>query len=401
VLSQTVFDSILWVQDGLTNKVSRRVPSALDVAFAALGNDQIVPELVTRMKNAAAAQSPIHAERWRDGWNYQHNLAAVRAVLDSQEESAWDSNLYLGWLAALRELSAPTTDPAYPEAMRTQAWARKTLNTQLASWTQLRHDTILYAKQSYTSIPVCFYPAGFVEPRVAFWRRLERTIRDAAQAVSALSFPAAVPSTWNHAFDRIQTNQVEHLRGFADVVGRLGAMAAKELAQQPFSEEEELLIRNWMQDVGFDPVGSGGSPKYSGWYPTLFYRPLVYSELTPRNDFQIPQLIFFHETDGAAAKDIIVADVHTDLPAPLIGDPGSVLHEGIGVPNLLLLAVDNGADRMMYAGPVLSHYEADVIGPPLRLTDNLWEQYHSGVTSPQPIEGLTPPPWTQGYLVPR
>ena len=30
----------------------------------------------------------------------------------------------------------------YPEAMSTRAWAMKTLNTQLASWTQLRHDTI-------------------------------------------------------------------------------------------------------------------------------------------------------------------------------------------------------------------------------------------------------------------
>jgi len=33
--SQTVYDSILWVENGVTNKVQRRVPGALDAAFAA------------------------------------------------------------------------------------------------------------------------------------------------------------------------------------------------------------------------------------------------------------------------------------------------------------------------------------------------------------------------------
>jgi len=140
--SQTVFDSILW--NGA--KVNRRVPSALDAAFAVLGNNQVVPNLVARMTNTAAANSTNHAQRWRDGLPYQHNLAAARAVMDAQEPVAWESNIYLGWLAALRELSAPTTDSTYPEAMRTRAWSMKTLNAQLASWTQLRHDTTLYAK---------------------------------------------------------------------------------------------------------------------------------------------------------------------------------------------------------------------------------------------------------------
>jgi len=36
----------------------------------------------------------------------------------------------------------------------------KTLNTQLASWTELRHDTVLYAKQPYTASVLCSYPDG-------------------------------------------------------------------------------------------------------------------------------------------------------------------------------------------------------------------------------------------------
>src|SRR5262249_55793960 len=143
-LSHLVYDDVLW--DG--EKVQRRVPSGLDVAFAVLGNDQVVPELTDRMER--------HDGRpFRDGLNYQHNLTAVRRVIDSQTEPAWHENVYQSWLACLRELSRATTEAKYPEAMRGRAWALKTVNTQLASWAQLRHDTVLYVKQSYTGIPLC------------------------------------------------------------------------------------------------------------------------------------------------------------------------------------------------------------------------------------------------------
>ena len=186
--SQTVFSSILWVANGVTNKVQRRVPGALDAAFSVLGNDQIVPELVAQMNGTFPNPDRPHAQKFRDGLPYQHNLAAVRAVMDSQEPSAWDSNIYMNWLACLRELSGPTTDAKYPEAMRTRAWAMKTLNTQLASWTQLRHDTILYAKQSYTDFGACVYPTGYVEPRLEFWKRLKQMVADAADRIAALKY---------------------------------------------------------------------------------------------------------------------------------------------------------------------------------------------------------------------
>ncbi|MGE4181411.1 MAG: DUF3160 domain-containing protein, partial [Limisphaerales bacterium] len=175
VFSQTVFDSIQWTENGNVRDVQRRVPSALDVAFAVLGNNQVVPNLVAQIQRSPRFPSPTHAELFRDGHPYQHNLAAARATIDAQKPEAWDTSIAMGWLGALRELSHPTTDAAYPEAMRTHSWAMRTLNTQLASWTQYRHNTVVDAKQSYTSVPLCFYPAGFVEPRVECWRRLQAT----------------------------------------------------------------------------------------------------------------------------------------------------------------------------------------------------------------------------------
>ena len=136
VTAKVVADEIFWDD----RKVQRRVPSCLDVAFAALGNDQVVPNLVQRMGNA-------EGHRFRDGLNYQHNLAAVRRVIDAQNKAVWDENLYLNWLATLRELSKPTTDAKYPEAMRTHGWAMKTLNTQtgIVGAVAARHHSVCQA----------------------------------------------------------------------------------------------------------------------------------------------------------------------------------------------------------------------------------------------------------------
>ena len=88
-LSQNVSSSIRWVENGETNKVGRRMPSALDVAFSVLANNQIVPELVAEIKGTFPNPGRPHAQKLRDGLPYQHNLAAVRAVIDQQRPDTW------------------------------------------------------------------------------------------------------------------------------------------------------------------------------------------------------------------------------------------------------------------------------------------------------------------------
>ena len=190
-MGQCVFDKIIWDEDGIpsfSDKVMRRVPSALDIAFAVLGNDQTVPDIASRIANPSGVA-------FRDGYPYQHNLAAARRVVDLQDPSVWTNNIYYCWLGCLRELSAPTTAPEYPDALRTRAWGMKTLNTQLASWTELRHDTVLYVKQPYTGEIICSYPDGFIEPRVSFWERM----RDLALRTKALV--ATLPRTGQFVFE--------------------------------------------------------------------------------------------------------------------------------------------------------------------------------------------------------
>ncbi len=349
VMSKVVFDDILWDD----KKVRRFVPTSLDVAFAALGNNQVVPKLVARIKN--------------DGLNYQHNLAAVRNVIDQQNPSVWQENIYMNWLATLRQLSAPTTDSKYPETMRTQAWARKTLNTQLASWTQLRHDTILYAKPSYGGL-LCEYPAGFVEPRPEFWERFEQMALLAAEQIKKTPFPNRKVKLsgvdYQIQLRNIQDRQVEFFQQFAQKLSVLKGIAVKELAQQPVTETETKFLKE-VVEIKRDYIGQ---IQYNGWYPSLFYS----------------------SRDDSGKWDALVADVHTN---PNQSGSGSVLHQGVGNVDLLMIAVDNGKDRMIYAGPMMSHYEFEM--PEIvRKSDSQWrEDIKQGKLPPRPD-------WTKGYLVP-
>lgn len=366
--AQVVFDQVLWPTNDpprvIDNKVTRRKTSALDVAYTVLGNDQVAPILAERINNPAGMP-------FRDGLPYQHQLKAVRNVVDSQSPALWSDNIYTAWLAALRELSSPTVDPIYPEAMRTRAWAMRTLNSQLGSWTQLRHDTILYAKQPYSDGSGCGYPDGFVEPRPGFWIKMQELAQVAASAIATLN-----PQGTNALgvdLTEIRKAQLAFLDHFAGCMETLAEIAAKELAQLPLSPSESQFLQNIVVEMSF----YGGDPQVPGWYPCLFYRPalewgrFMYQRWEP-----------------------LVVDVHTDLPDEVTGDPGGVLHEGVGRVNLLFIAVNNGSDHALYAGPVFGHYEFYEPGVN-RLTDEQWSER---VSLQQPPSS---PEWTQGWQIPR
>lgn len=388
--SMCVFDNILWDEDGIPgfeDKVLRRVPSALDIAFAVLGNNQVVPAIAARISRTDLTLADGR-EFWRDGRPYQHNLAAVRNVMDRQGPQAWTNNIYASWLSCLRELSNPTTDPPYPETLRTHAWAMKTLNTQLASWTQLQHDTVLYAKQPYTGDIVCDYPDGYVEPRPGFWQKMKEMALRTKDLVGTLPktgqfvFEPNDPYVgWGQPFTNslgdIYTNRINFLDTFAAVMDTLQGISDKELALQPLSATEVQFLKGLIENPGWVYTGAR---TYSGWYPQLFYM-----------NARAQRSVDFAPSDR---WDALVTDVHTDVPAPIVNDPGSILHQAVGNVHLLMIAVDCGpSGDAVYAGPVLSHYEFE-LGPTTRMTDSQWKsEVRAGNLPPQPE-------WTRSYLVP-
>jgi hypothetical protein len=364
----------------------RRLPSGLDVAFGVFANDQTVPLLLHRMQQPDGIP-------FRDGIPYQPWLAAVRNTIDASDASSWDSTVYSLWLKALRSLSAPTTDPVYPQAMRTWSWAMKSLNTQLASWAQLRHDTILYVKQSYTPDLICSYPAGFVEPCPEFYHAMW-LLADKAHSLKLEGLDSRVLAASSDTYSRpkaatwgeFKTNLKLFLDRFATTMTRLEAMANKELARTPFDDAETQFLRTVVEMSGT----CWGYRYYDGWLPKLFYG--SNEGLAPPRELG-PVLDTEYQVHEGATDDRLVADVHTDQPCADCGDPGGVLHEGVGSINFLMIGVDNGPDRTIYGGAALSHYEFITQGIE-RLNDTTWKARLDSTTPPRP------PEWTTEYLVP-
>jgi hypothetical protein len=249
---------------------------------------------------------------------YDTQYAMLEEAFDGFDEYEWNKNLYWAWLYTLKPLLKDYGD-GYPTFMQCDVWQQKELNTALASWTALRHDTILYAKQSYTVKATAVLPPekevlGYVEPVPEFYNRLFALTQMTSKGLAAMD-----------VLDDASKMRLERLE---DILEKLIEISAREL------EGEELTADDYhfINDVGsqLDRVVSG--------------------------------------LDERATKTTIVADVHTDT------NTGQVLEEGVGYVDLIVVAYKMPDGRILAgAGPVMSHYE---FKQPMRdrLTDEAWRE---------------------------
>ncbi len=338
-LDSYVFNNVTYdrVQDLRTGtKVKRMLPSELDVQFV-LGND-------------AAAQ---HLKPELDEYGYQGILHELRFLTDAHPADFWDATFYSGWLSTIRALNDTTDFENQPEAMRTTAWADKTLNAQAASWAELRHDTLLYVKQSYSGGNSCEYPDAYVEPVPAFYGRLAHLGELGSELVADLDkdgFPVARAQTF-----------------FADlstVATTLEGIAHKELEGQTLTQAEFDFLR---QTIEQEAVGCG-DVQYDGWYARLFYDPANIGEYKPT-----------------------IADVHTAPTDAAGNERGWVLHAATGRPMLMVFTVPDCGGVKSYIGPI-SSYHSVLTENYDRQTDSGWAEVLSGDTTP------ARPTWTSSFV---
>lgn len=353
-MSNLVYDR-LWVDGKL---VERPLPSPLDVAYL-LGNDRAAAHLQTELEH----------------YSYRGNLSALRDSTANYPSTFWNDTVYNCWLALLRSLSAPATHSQYPQAMRTAAWADKMLQTQLASWAQLRHDNLLYVKQSVTTAQVvCQYPDGYVEPYPEFFAAVADYARS-GRAMAEIIDPAEFNAGTNSAvLNNLRARIVEYYDHLAEVATRLQGMAEKELRLEPFTQEETLFIKGIV--IRPDEAFMGcGEPSYreqwDGWYPQLFF-----------------------EEDKSPA---LIADVHTNPnndPQSFLYPP-RVLHVGTGPVATMIVIADTDEGPAAYVGPTHTYFETVETGWPLvRLNDLDWATRLSRSPYPQP------PAWTHSFRLP-
>lgn len=340
VFSEVVYDRIIF--EG--KKIWRPLPDPLD-AMAALGNEDGLALLEDEL----------------DTYKYAANMAGLKYLIESYDDDFWEQSLYNTWLGALRALNPLSTSSGLPYFMQTTAWHHEKLNTQLTSWAQLRHDNILYGKQSYTGGTGCSYPFTYVEPYPELYEKLAVFADNAADFFSEVFANNSVESK-----DRI----VDYYNRYSEIMQKLEDIALKELDHTSLSEDEIIFLKTMINDF----MASG--PSISGWYTELFF-----------------------DLEKGLNLDFTVADVHTQPTDEFGSVVGNVLHVGNGKINMGIFLTENSCNPgqyMAYAGPVSSFHQE--IQPNFkRLTDQEWEAYFWEWDQPLPER----PDWVASYLADR
>lgn len=181
--------------------------------------------------------------------------------------------------------------------------------TALGTWTELRHDTILYAKQTYATVATSApggspeQPRGYVEPNLRVWERLsalETLTRNVLQKQNVLS-----------------ANTKDNLDSLSHLLGMLLFISRNELGGQPLTEAEYGFIRG-----------------FGDWLDMMRVRSSY-----PAEPGQRPG-------DEAQQTAAIVADVATDP------NSGQVLEEGTGfIQDIYAVVPDGkGKERLVRGG---------------------------------------------------
>ncbi len=253
---------------------------------------------------------------------YETGFNKLNEEFNNFSQEDWQKNLYWSWLYALKPLLKEFPE-GYPTFMQTKAWQDKELTTALASWTELRHDTILYAKQSYTMTlrTVSVPPAppekpvvGYIEPVPEFYNRLLALTRMTSEGLDEL--------------DVLDDSARNRLQNLDRILVKLIELSEKELENEELTQTDYEFIKNFGEELNS----------------------------------------VIEDVDEKAKKTTIVADVHTDQ------NTGHVLEEGVGYVDLIVVAYKVPDGRILVgAGPVMTYYE---FKQPMkdRLTDEKWRE---------------------------
>ncbi len=260
--------------------------------------------------------------------------------------NSWTQNLYWAWLYALQPIVAPKGE-SYPSFMRTQAWARKDLQTALASWTELKHDTILYAKQVMAEMggggpdeP----PHSWVEPIPEAYARL----------LSLALMTRAGLSERNMLSEQTAGN----LDNLISELQFLQKMAEAELNGTPVTDDD--------------------------YWHMAYYGGVLEQFVLASADTTDPM-----DRDLSDQKSALIADVATGL-AP--NGTLAALEEATGQPTLMYVILPDQPWRIG-TGAVFTYYEFP-IGVSDRMTDEQWQQMvEEGTNPPQPD-------WTNLFITP-
>ena len=233
--------------------------------------------------------------------------------------------------------------------MQNTAWLRKDLNTFLGSWSELKHDTILYAKQVYAEMggrgPEEKDDRGYVEPNPEVFARLAALLKMTNEGLEIRGL--------------LTPSLKDNLGKMEQLAMSLKNISEKELNDEKLSADEYELIRSY-----------GGQLEHF-WLEVNKDEPAFK---------ETPSLKTYLNENPAA----LITDVATN-------PNGEVLEEGIGAIFEIYVVVPIDGKLRLAKGGVYSYYE--FIQPLAeRLTDKLWQAMLNSDNPP------ARPSWTDAFI---
>lgn len=286
-------------------------------------------------------------------WNkYTETLEKMKKRMG---EIDWNATVANQWIASTKAVN--DKNPSYPKFMCSPQWEKKNLNSALASWAELKHDAILYAKQPMGAECGGYGPPspvvrGYVEPNVAYWTK----------AIALIDATLSVLKRFDLVTEKA-SNASDDLRDKAEF---LLNCSKKELEGKRLSDEEYGQIES---------IGSAFE------YSTLY--------LIQEPD---QQLMGWSDVQGADKSISVVADVYT--ANAFNNDNKSVLYEAVGPVHEIYVVVEIEGYLYLTRGAVFSYreFQEDLSAP--RTTDEEWQQQ----LETQPDKGI--PNWMKEIIVP-
>ncbi|QQO10449.1 DUF3160 domain-containing protein [Breznakiella homolactica] len=274
---------------------------------------------------------------------------------DSYDETFWTRNYYNSVLSQIKTQAQFESGSGF-YFTESPLWGIKSMLASHGTWAELRHDTILYVKQSYAeraggddeatfrTEPVP-HPAHYIEPNLPFWR-------GTVQSVNILHRTLA-------QYNMLDERTASVLQRFSRLCERALGIAMAEFDNKPVDEKE---LR---------------------WIPTI---PL-----------ELAQMVLFQEPQGGYAEDTeqfrmaLVADVFTN------GELGMVLETAVGIPYRMYIPLNDAqGGKRIAMGYCFSYFEFNY---PMsqRMTNETWK---SIVYADKTNMAKYMPFWTNGILLP-
>jgi hypothetical protein len=292
----------------------------------------------------------LHEVQQWDGF-----VIALSRMKERMKEIDWQQTISTRWMDALKVLN--DTCNGYPYFMLTPEWQKKDLNAALASWAELKHDAILYAKQPFGAEcggggPPDPIVTGYVEPNVKFWQR----------AISLLEATADVLERYHLTTEKAE-NATSRLKEEAEFLLRVSEreLTGKKLAEADYDELKHIGAT--FENISLDLVRDKDM-YLMGW----------------------------DDVEGTDRKVALIADVYT---ANADNNPEkSVMYVGVGMADEIYCIVEVDGYLWLMRGAVLSYRETKRPLDMQRMTDEEWQKRMEA----DPEEGR--PVWMKDVIVP-